>query len=408
MVERTDTVVIGAGQAGLASSYALTQQGRPHVVLERRRVAESWRTRRWDSFTLVGPNWTCTLPGWPYSGPDPDGYMRRDELVAYFDGYARSFGAPVREGVSAVQVNRAASGGFVIETDGDAFAARNVIVATGPYQRPKTPPAAREIDPRILQMHTNEYRSPTHLPAGAVVVVGSGQSGCQIVEELRESGRTVYLSTGASGWFPRRYRGHDNVWWRHQMGVYERSVDTLRSRADRMTSVPIQTGKDGGHDLNLRTLAAQGVILTGRFARAERTRLHFTGDLEANMKRSDDVAKALIAEIDEFIRASGVDAPPPSGEPFFVPRVAHAREVDLARDEVTTVVWATGYDLDFGWIDIPVFDTYGYPVQRRGVTDVPGLYFVGLHWMHTRKSGLIFGVGDDARHIVSHLSERAA
>jgi putative flavoprotein involved in K+ transport len=403
-VERIDTVVIGGGQAGLATSYVLAERRRPHVVLERSRIAESWRTHRWDSFTLVGPNWTCTLPGRSYAGPDPDGYMRREELIAFFDSYARSFDAPVREGTAVHRLSRGAGGGFVVEADRGTFAATHVVVATGPYQRPKTPSTANAIDGRVMQLHTDEYRNPAQLPAGAVVVVGSGQSGCQIAEELREAGRTVYLSTGGCGWFPRRHRGKDNVWWRDRMGFFERTVDTLPSAADRMASVPIQTGKDGGYDINLRTLAARGVILAGRFVRAERTRLLFAPDLEANLKRSDDVARSLVAEIDEFVSRSGIAAPPEDRELFTKPYVARVDQVDLVRDGVSAVIWATGYTLDFGWVDIPVFDEYGYPVQRRGVTDVPGLYFIGLHWMHTRKSGLIWGVGDDARHIVGHLA----
>jgi len=403
-MERTDTIVVGGGQAGLAASYWLTQQRRPHVVLERNRIAESWRTRRWDSFTLVGPNWTCTLPGHPYPGSDPDGYMRRDELVELFGSYARSIDAPVREGTTAHRLRRGMGGGFVVETDRGTFVASHVVVATGPYQRPKTPPSASEIDGRVMQLHTDGYRNPAQLPNGAVVVVGSGQSGCQIAEELREDGRTVYLSTGSCGWFPRRHRGKDNVWWRDQMGFFERTVDTLRSPADRMASVPIQTGKDGGHDVNLRTLGAQGVILAGRFIRADGRRMQFAPDLETNLKRSDDVARALIAEIDEYISRLRIDAPPEDPDLFAMPHLARVDEVDLVRDGVSAVIWATGYTLDFGWVDIPVFDEYGYPVQRRGVTGVPGLYFIGLHWMYTRKSGLIWGVGDDARHITGHLA----
>ena len=236
-----------------------------------------------------------------------------------------------------------------------------------------------------------------------MLVVGSGQSGCQIAEDLREAGRTVYLSTGRTGWFPRRYRDKDNVRWRDEMGFFETSVDTLASLADRLAPVPIQTGKDGGHDLNLRTLAKAGVILAGRFAGADGSQVFFAGDLDDNLRRSDDVAHRLMADIDEYVRRRGESAPTDGSDFFFAPRIERVDRLDLRKSRVTTIVWAIGYDLDFGWVELPVFDEYGYPIQRRGVTNEPGLAFVGLHWMHTRKSGLIWGVGDDAAHVVSTL-----
>jgi putative flavoprotein involved in K+ transport len=216
----------------------------------------------------------------------------------------------------------------------------------------------------------------------------------------------VFLATSGNGWFPRRYRGKDNVRWRDEMGFFDRTVDTLKSPADRMAAVPTQTGKDGGHDLNHRTLAALGVILTGRLVDADASRLRFAPDLDANMTRSDAVARTLLADIDAFIERTGAIAPANERDQFARLDVTSVDEIDLGRAGVSAVIWATGYDLDFGWIDIPAFDAYGYPVQRRGVTEVPGLYFLGLHFMHTRKSGLIWGVGDDANHVVDHIAAR--
>ncbi|HEX4824187.1 MAG TPA: NAD(P)-binding domain-containing protein [Candidatus Polarisedimenticolaceae bacterium] len=401
-----ETVVIGAGQAGLATSYCLSERGCEHLVLERSKVADAWRSRRWDSFTLIGPNWSCTLPGAPYEGSDPDGYMGKDDLVSFFDRYARMAHVPVREGVEARRLWRdEAVGRYMIEVGDGVIGAKNVVVATGPYQRPKVPREAAGLD-GVFQLHAVDYRNASQLPDGAVLVVGSGQTGCQIAEDLREAGRDVTLSTSDVGWFPRRYRGRDNVLWRSQMGWFEHSVDILASKKDRMSAPPIQTGRAGGHDLNLRTLAAMGVTLAGRFIGAEGRHVRFSDDLDGNLARADAMARKLIAEIDAFIRERGISAPADETDFFRSAPIARAEgDVDLRRSGISTVLWATGYEFDYGWVDLPVFDEYGYPTQRQGVTAFPGLYFVGLHWMHTRGSGLIFGVGRDAEHVAGQLAQ---
>jgi putative flavoprotein involved in K+ transport len=401
---KIDTLVIGAGQAGLATSYHLSQLGREHLVLEREQVAHSWRARRWDSFTLVGPNWTCTLPGAPYEGADPDGFMGKAALVEFFEEYARTNSAPVREGVTARRLRRdAAAGCYLVDTDDESIEARNVVVATGAYERPKTPPGAANLR-GVTQLHADAYRNAAELPDGAVLVVGSGQSGCQIAEDLREEGRDVFLSTGGAGWFPRRYRGRDNLWWRAQMGYFEQPVERLASPADRMSAVPVQTGRGGGHDLNLRTLAAMGVTLAGRFIGADGRRVHTADDVDAHLARSDDVARKLVADIDAFIRERGIVAPPEVLQIHPERPKTITGDLDLDRLGISTVLWATGYELDFRWIELPLFDDTGYPRQRQGVTAAPGLYFMGLPWMHTRISGLIFGVGRDARHIAEQIA----
>ncbi len=403
-MERADTIVVGAGQAGLATSYFLTQQGREHLVLERGRVAETWRSRRWDNFTLVGPNWTCALPGHEYQGDDPDGFLPLPDIVAFFGSYARSFRAPVREGVAVRRLCRV-DDGYVLDADGGALAARNVVVATGAFQRAKIPADAAKLT-RVFQIHTDAYRRPDQLPDGGVLVVGSGQSGCQIAEELRDSGRDVYLSTSGCAWYPRRYRGRDNVRWRDVMGFFDVLVETLPSLKARFASAPIQTGRDGGRDINLRTLAAKGVVLAGHFAGAEATRVHFAGDLDENLARSDQGARDFLASVDAFIVERGIAAPRAEGDLFFESRPARVDGLDLAKGGVATVLWATGFALDFGWIELPAFDEFGYPIQRQGVTAFPGLYFVGLHLMYKRKSGLIFGVGEDAQNVVEHIASR--
>jgi len=278
------------------------------------------------------------------------------------------------------------------------------VVATGSFTRERIPDFAREIPASIRQLVSADYRNPGALPRGAVLIVGSGQSGCQIAEDLREAGRDVYLSTSAVGWFPRRYRNRDNVWWREQMGFFEQTVDTLPSPKDRMSAVPIQTGRAGGHDINLRTLAAMGVTLAGRFTGADGRHVRTAADLDANLARSDDVARKLMGAIDAFIGERGISAPVDETD-FFRPQpITRVGDIDLRRSGISTVLWATGYDFDFGWVELPVFDEFGYPIQRQGVTTYPGLYFIGLHWMHTRGSGLIWGVGRDAEHIAAHIS----
>lgn len=403
-MEEHETVVIGAGQAGLATSHCLSHRGHGHLVLERGRIAETWRSRRWDSFTLVGPNWTCSLPDAPYGGTDPDGFMPRDELVAYFERYATAL--PIRTGVTVRRLTRLErEDGYELQLDQGAIRARNVVVATGAYQRPKLPAGSTAIDADVLQIHSDSYRDPAQLPEGGVLVVGSGQSGAQIAEELALAGRDVHLSTGGTGWYPRRHRGRDNSLWREEMGMFKDSVDTLTSPAARLSPVPMMTGRHGGRDISLWTLAATGVTLAGRFAGASGKTVRTTDDLDANMARSDDVARALMKRIDEFIRDRGIDAPPAESHAFSSATVHREQDIDLRKAGIRSIVWATGYELDFSWVALPIFDDQGYPIQRQGVTAIPGLYFVGLHWMHTRGSGLIKGVGIDADHIAGHITE---
>ena len=401
-----ETIVIGAGQAGLAASYFLTAAGREHVILERGEIAERWRSSRWDSFTLVGPNWSSSLPGGEYRGPDPEGYMGRDELVAQFVRYARSFGAPVERANVRLMYRDVHTRRLVLHTEDDTLAADNVIVATGPYQRARIPMAARAVPAAIQQVHTNDYRNPAQLRDGAVLVVGSGQSGCQIAEELLDAGRTVYLATGACGWYPRRYRGKDNMWWRNEMGFFDRPLDLSLAHKLRTGAVPVQTGAGGGHDLNQRTLAVKGAILAGHFAGVRDGEIRFADDLDDNLARSDKAARDLVTAIDGFISARGLRAPVEESDLFFQSRIERVASLD--RRAISAIVWATGYDLDFGWCDLPVFDEQGYPIQRQGVTGERGVYFLGLQWMHTRKSGIILGVGRDACHVVEHLTEREA
>jgi putative flavoprotein involved in K+ transport len=407
------TLVIGGGQAGLSTSHWLRRAGIDHLVLERRQeLGGSWHDR-WDSFHLVAPNFTLLLPGMPYAGPDPDAFMARDGVIEYVKTYAGFCRAPIRFG-SAVSSLTASGGRFEAHADGATFTAKNVVLATGPYQKPKLPPAAGMLAPHIQQLHSNEYRRPSQIPAGGVLVVGTGQSGAQIAEELQGAGRDVHLAVSMCPSVPRRYRGRDVIWWLLQsflhadeVGLHFPTVGDLPTPADRFGCNPHVSGKDGGHDINLRRFARQGIHLYGRLEAVDRngTSAHFTDDLAERLsfadRRFDEEFRPLF---DGYIAAAGINAPPddrPPPDDFTPPAVT---ELNLDRAGIRTVIWATGYQLDFTWVHLPVFDAWGYPRHVRGVTEYPGLYAVGLPWLFSEPSSVFAGVGADAAHVVEHIA----
>ena len=394
MTERVDTVVVGAGQAGLAASWYLTQRGVDHVVLERGRIGRSWRDERWDSFVLNTPNWAQQLPGFAYAGDDPDGFAPLAEVIDYLEAYAASFDAPVRENV-AVTALRAAGDGYELETSAGPILARAVIVATGAYQRP-TPSPLRDAAPAdVFQQHTAEYRSPSELPDGAVLVVGSGQSGCQVAEDLTAAGRDVYLSVGSCPWLPRRHRGRDLVAWMVETGMMDQTVETLTAPGALLACNPALSGTEGGHDCNPLTLSERGVTPVGRLAGFRDGRALFADDLAANLSKGMQFEATLRSGFDEH---AGLEPEPPPSE---IPRLPELRELEL--DGIGAIVWANGFRPDYGWIELPVLDPTGRPLHDRGLTELPGLAFVGMHWLHKRKSSLFLGVGEDAEHVVAQL-----
>jgi putative flavoprotein involved in K+ transport len=400
--EHVDTLVVGGGQAGLSASYALTRRGIEHAVLERGRVGQTWRAERWDSFTLNTPNWAQQLPGYAYAGPDPDGFAPLGEVIEYLEGYAASFEAPVREGVEVTALRAGAGGGFELETSAGPLRARTVIVATGAYQRP-TPSPLRDAAPAsVFQQHTAEYRSPDELPEGAVLVVGSGQSGCQVAEDLVDAGRTVYLSVGACPWVPRTHRGRDLVHWMIETGLMDQTVDSLPSPDALVACNPAVSGTERGHDCNPVTLTRRGVIPVGRLEGFHGGSARFAGDLAANVARGCEFEATLRQRFEEHASATGADPLDEPSPETALPELPELRELALA--DLGAIVWATGFRPDYSWIDLPVLGDAGRPLQRRGVTDVPGLGFVGVHWLHTRKSSLFLGVGEDAEHLVAQLS----
>jgi putative flavoprotein involved in K+ transport len=410
--QQTEVVIVGGGQAGLAMSYYLTEQGRSHVVLEQARLVESWRTKRWDSLRKIAPNWTFRLPGFAYAGDDPDGFMGKDEVVTDLEAYARSFAAPVREGVRVTAVDRNPAGaGFLVRTDDGALAASQVVLATGALQRPHVPECAAGLPPGVAQLDPYTYRNPAALPPGAVLVVGSGESGCQIAEELVRSGRRVYLCVGRSWWLPRRYRGRDVAAWLRLVGWFARTVDDLPPGVRAGQANPQLTGADGGHDLSVHTLAREGVRLLGRLQAVSDGTAVLGGDLAENLEWGDEQARTWLRDIDDHIREQGLEAPEelwPSELGATGDLVQESpRELDFAGVGIGAVVWATGYRPDLGWVGLPFLDAEGYPIQRRGVTPVPGLYILGLDWLHTARSGLFAGLEDDAAYLAARITERS-
>jgi putative flavoprotein involved in K+ transport len=400
-----ETIIVGGGQAGLAASYCLKQQGREHLVLERAdRPGSAWR-QRWDSFTLVTPNWSFRLPGAPYSGDDRDGFLPRDEILGVFERYAASQELPIRFGVDVTAVEPLAGRpGYLVRTVGADFEAQNVVVATGMYQRPKIPTFGSGLPTDVLQLHSTQYRNPAGLPSGAVLVVGSGQSGCQIAEELYQSGRRVFHSVGSTGRAPRRYRDKDTYEWLVLTGFFDRTPDVLPSPKARFAPDPHLSGAGGGHTLNLHRFARDGVTLLGHLRSAADGRLDAAPDLHESLHKADQFEAQLVKLIDDYIANNGPDAPeerlPELSDGF---DQAVITELDVRTAGITSVVWAAGYRFDFSLVKLPVCDEDGYPVQERGVTRYPGLYFVGLPWLHTRKSGLLLGVAEDAEYITGRI-----
>jgi putative flavoprotein involved in K+ transport len=408
MVERVETVIIGAGQAGLATSYWLTQCRRSHVVLEQApHIAASWR-KRWNSFTTLSPNWSLTLPGFPYTGDDPDGFLSRDQLVDHFERYARSFDAPVRFDTPVSSLQRPSGEGYIVASAGQTvWHAKNVVVATGGFQRPSIPPLAAAVPDKIFQIHTDEYQAPAQLPDGGVLIVGSGASGCQIADDLRRDGRDVDLCVGRCRWTRRRYYGKDIVWWLNRLGVFDQTVDSLSSSANRTECRNTLSGRDGGRDLNAYTLARDGVVLLGHLKTINGTRASLATDLRESLSFGDAHAMQVERDVTEWARKENTTEPlgPSLADP--IPRLdtEDVSVLDVDRAGIHTIVWATGYRLDFSWIRLLLFDAQGYPRHTRGVTEYPGLFFVGLRWLYKRRSSFIGGVGDDAEHIVQFISE---
>ncbi|CAA0108259.1 putative oxidoreductase CzcO [Starkeya nomas] len=406
-IEHYPVVIVGGGQAGLSTSHHLRAQGIDHLVLEKHRAMHAWSTQRWDTFCLVTPNWQCDLPGHPYQGDDPDGFMKKDEILAYLAGFRARVDPPIREGVTVRRVSPRAGGGFHVSTTSGEVSADNVVVASGGYHEPIVPRMAERLPGAVAQIHSAEYRNAGQLPAGAVLVVGSGQSGAQIAEDLHLAGRKVFLAVGNAPRCARFYRGRDVVAWLADMGYYDMPVEEhpLREGVRDNTNHYV-TGRDGGRDIDLRKFAAEGMELYGALRDYDGGRLVFDTNLRAALDDADRTYNGINAAIDTHIATHNVVAPPPSVyEPVWQP--ADEREtLDLASSGIAAIVWCIGFRPDFRWLDAPVFNGAGHPQHRRGVTAREGIYFIGLPWLHTWGSGRFGSVGRDAEHIVAHIAAR--
>jgi putative flavoprotein involved in K+ transport len=396
--------VIGGGQAGLSMSWFLRQRGVDHVVFERESVGHEWRTRRWDSFCLVTPNWQCRLPGYSYTGDDPDGFMLGADVVDFLEKYAASFDPPLLEGVGVTRLRRTRAGVFALETTAGNCTADQVVIATGPYHVPAVPRIAERLPAGITQIHSAQYRNPAQLPDGAVLVVGSGQSGCQIAEDLHLAGRDVHLAVGSAPRAARRYRGRDTLAWLDEMGHYARGIDEFADADEvRLRANHYMTGRDGGRDIDLRAFARDGMRLYGHLRGAADSTLTFEDDLARSLDNADAVAEGIKDAIDRYIDSAGIAAP---AEARYVPvwRPESSEGVlDLAAAGISAVVWATGFHRDHRWIEVPIFDGRGYPTHERGVTGCPGLYFLGLPWQWTWGSGRFAGVARDASYLCDRV-----
>jgi len=407
-MERIETVVIGAGQAGLALSWHLSLRGCEHLVVERARIAERWHSQRWDSLYFQFPNWSIELPGQPpYSGGPPDAFAHRSEVCTFLGSYAAAIRAPVRCGTDVMALRRHDNRleRFRIVTPHGELRARNVVVATGPYQRGRVPPLQRGLAPEVLQIHAGDYRNPHRLPEGAVLVIGSGASGCQIADELIEAGRHTYLSVGRHQRAPRSYRGRDAFWWRRELGLLDQTAAEVPH--ERRLPPPLVTGVHGGYDVDLRQSAARGLSLLGHLQDISDGRLHFADDLEASLRAGDRSLEEFVSRIDAHVALTGLDVQAaPDRQRAAAPAAARSRtKLDTRADRIGSVIWASGYNFDFGWIELPeVFDADGTPIHRRGVTETAGLYFLGLPWLHKRKSTFLAGVGEDAAHIAATIA----
>ena len=410
-----DTVIVGAGHAGLAVSRLLTDAGRDHVVLDRGGVAERWRTERWDSLHLLTPNWMSRLPGWCYSGPDPDGYSSAAELVRYLERYAASFRAPVISDTTVVEISETRGPGcvrFRVITGSGTWHARHVVVATGPHGRPYLPSGLSDISSRVEVLTASSYRNPDTFPPGGVLVVGASASGVQIADELSRAGREVAIAVGRHTRMPRRYRGMDSFWWLEATGRLARTIDQMPdiAAARRENSLQLIGRAEvhlRGSDLDLQTLQDRGVRLLGRLEGVVGTEASFRDDLSERVAEADRRMHHVLDTVDDYIDKVGLNREVlPALRPRSVDVPGPVTRLNLASENIRTMIVAAGYRPDHRWLRVPVLEPDGSIRQHRGVTPAPGLYVVGQYFQHRRDSGFIGGVRHDARYVVDHLLGR--
>jgi putative flavoprotein involved in K+ transport len=400
---QVDTLIIGGGQAGLAMSEHLSKRGVNHLIVERHRIAERWRSERWDSLVANGPAWHDRFPGMTFADIDPDSFATKHQIVSYFEAYAKLIAAPIRCGVEVKSLRRKDGSGFRMETSEGVIEAAHVVVATGPFQRPVIPPIVTA-GAGIEQMHSSGYRNPAQLRHGGVLVIGAGSSGVQIADELARAGRSVHLSVGQHNRPPRRYRGRDFVWWLGALGEWD--AKAVSPGTEHVTIAV--SGANGGHTVDLRSLAARGVTLLGTADRFQDGSLQFLPNLAENIAAGDANYLSVLAAADTYVRQKGLDFPEEAEAHRIAPDpecVTHPiLHLNLAAAGITSIIWATGYALDFGWLEVAAFDDKGRPVHQRGVSVVPGLYFLGLSWLSRRASAFIWGVWHDAEYLAGQMT----
>ncbi|MCJ2066483.1 MSMEG_0569 family flavin-dependent oxidoreductase [Methylobacterium sp. J-088] len=406
-IPHSPVVIVGGGQAGLSVSHHLTQRGIDHRVFEKHTAAHTWATQRWDTFCLVTPNWQCDLPGHPYDGPDPDGFMKKDEIVAYLQAFVAKVKPPIREGVAVTRVARRDDGLFAVQTSDGDYTADEIVVAAGGYHTPIIPRMAERLPGTITQIHSNQYRNPAQLPDGAVLVVGSGQSGAQIAEDLHLAGRQVHLAVGDAPRCARFYRGRDVVTWLADMGYYDMTVENhpLRDGVRDNTNHYV-TGRDGGRDIDLRRFATQGMQLYGVLEDYADGAFRFRDNLKRSLDQADRTYNSINAAIDTHIAKAGIAAPTQAPyTPVWEPGPP-VTALPLEGSGITSILWCIGFTPDFRWLDASVFNGAGHPKHRRGVTAEAGISFIGLPWLNTWGSGRFGAVGRDAEYLAQVIAAR--
>ena len=404
------TIVVGGGQAGLGVSYYLTQKGINHTVLERGKVGESWKSQRWDSFMLNSANSMSELPGDENTLGNRAGFLARDEFVDCLKAYTQKFELPVQTGITVTKISKGSTGeNYHIQTTAGSMTAENVVIASGSQNQPKIPLVSSEIPDSLMQLHSGDYKRPDALPDGATLVIGSGQSGVQVVEDLLDAGRKVYFSTSRVGRFVRRFRGRDMLVWANDIGFFSQRMSDVEDPNIAKMAQPQISGTKGGHTVSLQSLEKMGAILLGRYQGYRGNEFHFEENLAENIMFADQISAKFRNMVDDYIVKQGIDAPPPDvdeadhADPS--PEDRHPPTVlDPAEAGITSIVWCTGFGGNFSWIEGIDLDEKGVPVHENGVSPLAGLYYCGFAWLSKRRSGLICGIKEDAAYIVEHIS----
>jgi putative flavoprotein involved in K+ transport len=410
--EKIDTVIIGAGHAGLTMSYYLNQRGLEHVIAERGRVGERWISERWDSFHFQFPNWTIELPGYKYQTEDLNGFVPGREIVRFIQDYADFIKAPVRSGVDVTALeNSSNSMPYLLRTNAGVIEASNVVIASGQRDKGVIPPFSSDVPKDIRQLHSSAYRNAGELPPGAVLVVGSGASGFQIAEDLHQNGRQVYVCMGRHRRLARRYRGRDYAWWASEQGLFERRWADLPAARRNTASIPtgpLLTGVNGGYEADWRALASKGVVLLGRLTGVKGARLELAADLEDTLAKGEEWLANFKQSVDDYIAKNKLDFPTDSSSPMEGSASAPVLELDIKAEGIAAIVWATGFGNDYAWLKLPLLDERKEPVHERGVTQFPGIYFLGLRWLYKQKSGFLSfgGPGEDAAYLAEQIAAR--